>query len=172
MNSGKTTLTDLIVIDGALNRGKRFCIVVGSVGDVYAKVSFLRALGIDAIPLIGRSSRGEHAARYWRTMVEESAVLIPDEYHPADPAAAYANTSCLLEPYREDYAPGLGAAARRGVPVPRAAERGRRGVAAGLRLPAASGLPGAEGPPRGGNRASVGDDAAGLVVEQGRACER
>jgi pPIWI RE three-gene island domain Z len=109
MNSGKTTLTDLIVIDGALNRGKRSCIVVGSVGDVYAKVSFLRALGIDAIPLIGRSSRGEHAARYWRIMVEEAAVLIPDEYHPADPAAAYANTSCLLEPCREttrpDWAP-------------------------------------------------------------------
>jgi hypothetical protein len=109
MNSGKTTLTDLIVIDGACNRGKRSCIVVGSVGDVYAKVSFLRALGINAVPLIGRSSRGEHAARYWRTLVEESEVLIPDEYHPADPAAAYANTSCLLEPYREttrpDWAP-------------------------------------------------------------------
>jgi hypothetical protein len=109
MNSGKTTLTDLIVIDGACNRGKHSCIVLGSVGDVYAKVSFLRALGIDAVPLIGRSSRGEHAARYWRTLVEESEVLIPDEYHPADPAAAYANTSCLLEQYREttrpDWAP-------------------------------------------------------------------
>jgi hypothetical protein len=105
MNSGKTTLTDLIVIDGALNRGKRSCIVVGSVGDVYAKVSFLRALGIDAVPLIGRSSRGEHAARYWRTMIEESAVLIPDEHHPADPAAGYTNTSCLLEPYRESTRP-------------------------------------------------------------------
>jgi hypothetical protein len=68
-----------------------------------------RALGIDAVPLIGRSSRGEHAARYWRTLVEESEVLVPDEYHPADPAAAYSNTSCLLEPYREttrpDWAP-------------------------------------------------------------------
>ena len=83
MNSGKTTLTDLITVDGVLNRGKRVCQVVSSVGDVYAKVSFLRALGIDAVPLIGRSSRGEHAARYWRTMVEESAALIPDEYHPA-----------------------------------------------------------------------------------------
>src|SRR5262249_25233072 len=32
-----------------------------------------------------------------------------DEHHPADPAAAYANTSCLLEPYRQtmhpDWAP-------------------------------------------------------------------
>ena len=83
MNSGKTTLTDLITVDGVLNRGKRVCQVVSSVGDVYAKVSFLRALGIDAVPLIGHSSRGEHAARYWRTMVEEAAALIPDECHPA-----------------------------------------------------------------------------------------
>ena len=45
MNSGKTTLTDLITIDGARNRGKRVLQVVGSVGDVYAKVSFLRAAG-------------------------------------------------------------------------------------------------------------------------------
>lgn len=105
MNSGKTTLADLVTIDGVKNRGKRVCLVVGSVGDVYAKVSFLRALGIDAVPLIGRSSRGEHAARYWRTMVEEAAVLIPGQDHPADPAAAYANTSCLLEPYRQTMRP-------------------------------------------------------------------
>lgn len=109
MNSGKTTLADLITVDGARNRAKRVCLVVGSVIDVYAKVSFLRALGIDAVPLIGRSSRGEHAARYWRTMIEEAAVLTPDDDHPADPAAAYANTACVLEPYRQimrpDWAP-------------------------------------------------------------------
>jgi hypothetical protein len=106
MNSGKTTLADLITIDGVKNRSKRVCLIVASVGDVYAKVSFLRALGIDAVPLIGRSYRGEHAARYWRTMIEEAAVLIPGEHHPADPAASYANTSCLLEPYRQTMRPG------------------------------------------------------------------
>lgn len=109
MNSGKTTLTDLITVDGVLERGKRVCHVVSSVGDVYAKVSFLRALGIDAVPLIGHSSRGEHAGRYWRTMVEESAALIPDGVTPPDPAAGYANASCLLEPFRQvmrpDWAP-------------------------------------------------------------------
>ena len=101
MNSGKTTLTDLITVDGVLFRGKRVCQVVSSVGDVYAKVSFLRSLGIDAVPLIGRSSRGEHAARYWRTMLEEAAALIPNGVTPPDPAAGYANASCLLEPYRQ-----------------------------------------------------------------------
>jgi pPIWI RE three-gene island domain Z len=105
MNSGKTTLTDLITIDGVLNRGKRVCQVASSVGDVYAKVSFLRALGIAAVPLIGHSSRGEHAARYWRTRVEEAAALIPDGLNPPDPAAGYANASCLLEPYRQAMSP-------------------------------------------------------------------
>src|SRR5712691_5521903 len=108
MNSGKTTLTDLIVIDGVKNRSKRVCVVVGSVGDVYAKVSFLRMLGIDAVPLIGRSSRSEHAGRYWRTFIEEPAVLVQGENAP-DPEAAYANAACLLEPYRQklhpDWAP-------------------------------------------------------------------
>jgi restriction endonuclease in pPIWI_RE module len=109
MNSGKTTLTDLITVDGVLYRGMRVGQVVSSVGDVYAKVSFLRALGINAVPLIGNSSRGEHAARYWRTMVDETVSLVPDGITPPDPAAGYANASCLLEPYRQvlrpDWAP-------------------------------------------------------------------
>lgn len=105
MNSGKTTLTDALTINRVAEHGNRVGMVVGSVGDVYAKVSFLRSLGIDAVPLIGRSSRGEHAARYWRTAVEESDILAPDEDHPADPAAAYANMSCLLEPFRRSSRP-------------------------------------------------------------------
>ncbi len=105
MNSGKTTLTDALAINRVLEYDNRVGMVLGSVGDVYAKVSFLRSLGIDAVPLIGRSSRGEHAARYWRTAVEESAALAPDDDHPADPAAAYANTSCLLEPFRRSAHP-------------------------------------------------------------------
>jgi hypothetical protein len=106
MNSGKTTLADLITVHRVRDHGSRVCLVVSSVADVYGKVSFLRSLGIDAVPLIGHSSRGEHASRYWRTRVEEAADLIPDEYAPADPAAAYANASCLLEPFRRSTTPG------------------------------------------------------------------
>jgi hypothetical protein len=105
MNSGKTTLADLITISRVQHYGNRVCLVVSSVGDVFNKVSFLRTLGIDAVPLIGRSSRAEHSARYWRTMVEEAAVLIPDEDTPPDPAAGYANASCLLEPFRRSSGP-------------------------------------------------------------------
>lgn len=104
MNSGKTTLADLITVN-RVKRGYRVGIVVGSVGDVLAKVSFLRNLGINAVPLIGNSSRGEHAGRYWRTMVEESAELVPDGFTPPDPAADYTNVSCLLEPLRSHSGP-------------------------------------------------------------------
>jgi hypothetical protein len=106
MNSGKTTLADLITIHRVRDHGNRVCLVVSSVADVYGKISFLRSLKIDAVPLIGHSSRSEHASRYWRTRVEEAADLVPDEYAPADPAAAYANASCLLEPFRRGTAPG------------------------------------------------------------------
>ncbi|MEY9861471.1 hypothetical protein ABH935_007112 [Catenulispora sp. GAS73] len=100
MNSGKTTLTDLITIDRVRSHGDRVCLVVSSVGDVFAKVSFLRTLGIDAVPLIGRNSKEEHATRYWRTRIEEEDELIPDSGGLVDPSAAYANASCLLEPFR------------------------------------------------------------------------
>ncbi|MEU4157864.1 hypothetical protein [Actinoplanes sp. NPDC026670] len=100
MNSGKTTLTDLIAIDRVRRHHERVGIVVGSVADVLAKVSFLRTLGIDAVPLIGASSRTEHINRYWRTMVEESAQLVADDPGAADPAARYTNAACLLEPLR------------------------------------------------------------------------
>ncbi|MFI7590235.1 hypothetical protein [Micromonospora sp. NPDC049359] len=105
MNSGKTTLTDVLTVNRVLKHGNRVGMVLGSVGDVYAKVSFLRSIGIDAVPLIGRSNRAEHAARYWRSAIEESPVLVPDDDNPADPAAAYANASCLLEPFRRSANP-------------------------------------------------------------------
>jgi hypothetical protein len=106
MNSGKTTLTDLIAIDRAIFHGNRVGIVVGSVSDVLAKVSFFRSLGIKAVPLFGSKSRAEHAGRYWRTMVEESTQLVPDDATTPDPAAAYTNVSCLLEQFRRDNGPG------------------------------------------------------------------
>jgi len=106
MNSGKTTLADLLTVNRVKEHGNRVCVVVSSVGDVLNKVSFLRTLGIDAVPLIGSSSRGEHAARYWRSMVEEAPTLVPDGATPPDPAAAYANASCLLEPFRRRSRPG------------------------------------------------------------------
>ncbi len=106
MNSGKTTLTDLIAIDRVKNHGARVGMVVSSVGDVLAKVSFLRTLGINAVPLIGSSSRSEHMGRYWRTLVEESATLIPDDVTEVDAAADYTNVTCLLEPLRSHNRPG------------------------------------------------------------------
>ncbi|MEU8391468.1 hypothetical protein [Micromonospora sp. NPDC048843] len=100
MNSGKTTLADLLTINRVREHGDRVCLVVGSVGDVYQKVSALRNLGIDAVPLIGRSARSEHIGRYWTTHIDQAAELFPSGQYRPDPAAEYANASCLLEPLR------------------------------------------------------------------------
>lgn len=56
---------------------------------------------VNAVPLIGRSSREEHAGRYWRSRIEDRADLLSDIQGIPDPAAEYVNTSCLLEPLRE-----------------------------------------------------------------------
>ncbi|MGA5298902.1 hypothetical protein ACPCHT_03190 [Nucisporomicrobium flavum] len=104
MNSGKTTLTDLIAIDRVRFHGNRVGVVVSSVSDVLAKVGFFRTLGINAVPLIGSSTRAEHVGRYWGTVVVENDQFVPGTSTP-DPAAAYTNVSCLLEPFRRDNGP-------------------------------------------------------------------
>lgn len=97
MNSGKSTLADLMTGD-RVEKGYHVTLVVGSVTDVYAKVSFLRSVGIDAVPLVGKNSRTEHAARYWRSTLATSPSVFPTD---DDPAADFVNTICLLDPVRE-----------------------------------------------------------------------
>lgn len=97
MNSGKSTLADLITGD-RVEKGFHVTLVVGSVTDVYAKVSFLQSVGIDTVPLVGKNSRTEHAARYWRSTLATSASVFPAAQ---DPAADFVNTICLLDPLRE-----------------------------------------------------------------------
>ncbi|MEU6825453.1 hypothetical protein ABZ921_32965 [Streptomyces atriruber] len=92
MNSGKSTLMDLLTVL-AVRRGLRVGYLLASAADVYAKTSFLRALGINAVPQIGRSNRSTHVAAYWRTTLHDHATLLP-EY--ADGAARYTVDMCLL----------------------------------------------------------------------------
>jgi hypothetical protein len=96
-NSGKSTLADVVTVE-RVREGFHVTLVLGSVIDVYSKVSFLQSLGIRAVPLVGRHSRTEHAARYWRSTLASSATVFPVV---RDPAARFVNTVCLLDPYRE-----------------------------------------------------------------------
>lgn len=96
MNSGKSTLADLVTVE-RVRKGFHVTLVLRSVTDVYAKVSWLSHLGIDAVPLVGRSDRAGHAANYWRTTLAASKTVFPAA---ADPAARFVSTVCLLEPAR------------------------------------------------------------------------
>ncbi|MGW5488595.1 pPIWI_RE_Z domain-containing protein [Streptosporangium sandarakinum] len=96
MNSGKSTLLDLIAFIVA-HRGGKAGFVLASGSDVYAKVGFLRTLGINAVPIFGRSSEGLHKDRYWRSLLQDGATTFPAG---ADPAAAFADDQCYLEELR------------------------------------------------------------------------
>ncbi|MFE4331391.1 hypothetical protein ACFRQM_18770 [Streptomyces sp. NPDC056831] len=93
MNSGKSTLMDLLTVL-AVRRGLRVGYLLASAADVYAKTAFLRALGIKAVPQIGRSNRSEHVAAYWRTTLHDQDTLLPGH---SDGAARYTVDMCLLD---------------------------------------------------------------------------
>ncbi|MDH6130966.1 hypothetical protein P3T37_000333 [Kitasatospora sp. MAA4] len=105
MNAGKTTFNDLLV-KFAVDRGLRVGYLVTSVGNALEKVRFFRALGIDAIPLIGSRSRTEHLDRYW-----DDQLYVAQEGQPAplpegdDAAADFATDLCMLESLLEPAGP-------------------------------------------------------------------
>ncbi|GAA2509527.1 hypothetical protein GCM10010406_52470 [Streptomyces thermolineatus] len=96
MNSGKSTLLDLIAFIVA-RRGGKVGFVLASGSDVYAKVSFLQALGINAVPIFGRHREGVHKDRYWRSLLDDGAHTFPSG---TDAAAAFADDQCYLEELR------------------------------------------------------------------------
>ncbi|MEE4544093.1 hypothetical protein V2S66_19205 [Streptomyces sp. V4-01] len=101
MNSGKSTLLDLLALI-AVRRGGKVGYLLSSGSDVYAKVSFLRALGITAVPFFGRNTAGEHAERYWRSQLHDGTTTFPDG---DDPAADFADDQCYLEDLRTSNRP-------------------------------------------------------------------
>ncbi|MEU1906612.1 pPIWI_RE_Z domain-containing protein [Streptomyces hygroscopicus] len=105
MNAGKTTFNDILV-KIATDRGLKVGYLVASVGDALAKVRFFRALGIRAVPLIGRHSRADHVARYWDDLLHVSGeAQIPRYPEGADKAAEFATDLCPLEPLLDSSGP-------------------------------------------------------------------
>ncbi|MFJ6616216.1 hypothetical protein ACIQOW_01365 [Kitasatospora sp. NPDC091335] len=97
MNAGKTTFNDVLV-QFAVDRQLKVGYLVSSVGAALEKVRFFRALGIDAVPLIGTGTRGEHLTGYWDDQLyvaqDGRPVPLPDG---DDGAAEFATDLCLLE---------------------------------------------------------------------------
>ncbi|MFA7763710.1 hypothetical protein [Streptomyces sp. NRRL S-448] len=105
MNSGKTTFNDILV-KICTDRGLKVGYLVSSVGNALDKVRFFRALGIDAVPLIGRTNRQMHIARYWDDLlyVPECGQMppFPDGH---DEAADFTTDICMLESLLEPSGP-------------------------------------------------------------------
>ncbi|MFH8747464.1 hypothetical protein ACH4GK_09510 [Streptomyces rimosus] len=99
MNAGKSTLLDGLAFIG-VQRGLRVGYVMPSISAALAKVRFLRALGIRAVPLIGRTTRERHVESYWRDELYdvEAGNALPGR--ELDPAAEFTTSMCLLEPLR------------------------------------------------------------------------
>ncbi|MEV6987018.1 hypothetical protein AB0M95_37980 [Sphaerisporangium sp. NPDC051017] len=97
MNSGKSTLTDLLAFITVVHGEGKVGYVLPSAADVYEKVSFLRTLGIKAVPLVGHRRRTEHVARYWRNALRDGDTVFPRQ---SDPAAAFTTAFCPLEQLR------------------------------------------------------------------------
>lgn len=95
MNSGKSTKALILVVNRVRKAGWHVTLVVKSVMKVYEAVSLLSYLGIKAAPLVGRSSRTDHVAAYWQSVLSDSATTFPTG---EDPAAVFTNNICLLEP--------------------------------------------------------------------------
>lgn len=104
MNSGKTTFNDILV-KIAVDQGLKVGYLVNSVGSALAKVRFFRALGIRAVPLIGRRSRSEHIARYWDDQLYSPAQQHARFPEQSDAAAEFATDLCPLEMLLDPTAP-------------------------------------------------------------------
>jgi len=92
----KSTLLDLLAYIVA-RRGGKVGYLLSSGSDVYAKTTFLRVLGIAAVPFFGRTSAGQHAERYWRSQLHDGTTTFPVG---EDPAADFADDQCYLEELR------------------------------------------------------------------------
>ncbi|MFG2836396.1 hypothetical protein ACGFYE_15540 [Streptomyces zaomyceticus] len=105
MNSGKTTFNDILVKISA-DRGFKIGYLVSSVGSALEKVRFFRALGIRAVPLIGRSTRDEHLARYWDDLLYvgdgDNVAPLPAQ---VDATAPFTTDLCPLEMLLEPSGP-------------------------------------------------------------------
>ncbi|VFA96297.1 pPIWI_RE_Z domain-containing protein [Nocardia cyriacigeorgica] len=96
MNSGKSVKAFLLTVN-RVHAGWHVTVIVESVMKALELVARLRHLDIDAVPLVGVSSREQHAATYWQSTLDTSESTFPTHQ---DPAAAFASAICLLDPHR------------------------------------------------------------------------
>jgi hypothetical protein len=96
VGSGKSTLMTLIAVWGA-RKGLRTTLVVGDVAEQLALSALFRNLGLPATPLLGATTREQHAGRLHRRLAArgQSSLLTHD-----DPGFDYLSTVCVIDALR------------------------------------------------------------------------
>lgn len=98
VGAGKSTLVEVLVLWAALaTPPKRICVVVDNVTAVLRKVVHLRALGIDAAPVLGQSNRLAHLRRLHRLTAPADGTIGPLD----DPMFDLVSTACALDGLRD-----------------------------------------------------------------------
>ncbi|MGW7575564.1 pPIWI_RE_Z domain-containing protein [Streptomyces sp. NPDC054765] len=96
VGAGKSTLMNLIAVWGA-RKGLRTTLVVGDVAEQLTLVSQFRDLGLKAAPVIGGTTREQHASRLHRRLAARGrASLLQHD----DPAFDDLSTVCVLDAQR------------------------------------------------------------------------
>nr|WP_272921123.1 hypothetical protein [Streptomyces sp. SID4917] len=96
VGAGKSTLMNLIAVWGA-RKGLRTTLVVGDVAEQLALVGHFRDLGLKAAPVIGGTTREQHASRLHRRLAARGqASLLQHD----DPAFDDLSTVCVLDAQR------------------------------------------------------------------------
>jgi hypothetical protein len=96
VGSGKSTLMTLIAVWGA-RRGLRTTLVVGDVAEQLALSALFRDLGLPAVPVLGTTTREQHAGRLHRRLAarRQGSLLTHD-----DPGFDYLSTACVVDALR------------------------------------------------------------------------
>ncbi|MFF3156737.1 hypothetical protein [Streptomyces sp. NPDC057910] len=96
VGAGKSTLMHLIAVWGA-RQGLRTTLIVGDVAEQLTLVKLFQGLGLAAAPVIGSTTREQHASRLHRRLAArgQSSLLQHD-----DPAFDLLSTVCVLDAQR------------------------------------------------------------------------
>ena len=96
VGSGKSTLMTLIAAWGA-GKGLRTTLVVGDVAEQLALSALFRDLGLPAAPVLGATTREQHAGRLHRRLAArgQGSLLTHD-----DPGFDYLSTVCVIDALR------------------------------------------------------------------------
>lgn len=97
VGAGKSTLRDILAFWAATETGRRVTIVVGDVAETLTVVDQFNRLGVDAVPVLGHSTRERNLERLHRRMASAGAeTMLGHDHRSFD----YLSSACPLDALR------------------------------------------------------------------------